>query len=138
MCKVKILPCEVAYFLRSHPRRILKPKKDGHCVCQERTPFVIWIMVSRLKKASAFLVTHDVRHTPAFISKVICREYTGILSSHDLIFPKIPKCGDIDPDISSFTKCVQIGQGYFPCKDARIRKGFLAVAVKIFQLLRVS
>lgn len=27
MCKIKVLPCEVAYFLGPHPRGILKPEK---------------------------------------------------------------------------------------------------------------
>lgn len=87
MDKVKVLPCEAAYFLRPHPRRILEPEKDSCRVRQERAAFVLWIMVSRLKKAPTFLIAHDMRHAAVFISKIIRRKYAGIPASHDLIFP---------------------------------------------------
>lgn len=50
MQKIKILPCEMADFLRPHSRRILEAEKKSQCVCQQRAPLVIWVIVSRLKK----------------------------------------------------------------------------------------
>lgn len=136
--KIKILLCKMSHFLRSHARGILEPENDSGGVCQERVPFVIRVIVSCNKKAPQFPVIHDIWQTPSFMAEIICRENACRFAGHDLVSAKIPDCGNVNPDFPPLMDGIQIGEGYFPCKDTGIRKLFLAVMVKIRQFLCIA
>ena len=125
-------------FLWPHACGILEPENDSRSVCQERTAFIVRVLISRFKEALQFPVIHDIWHAPLLMAEIICRKDAGCLAGHGLVSAKVPECSHIRPDSPSFADGIEVRKGYLPCEDTGVGKVLLTVAVKSCQLLRVA